>query len=247
MEFGSYPFFCAVVLPDFCSPELAGFDRTPDVGDVVRDVIGGLVGIFFLLGSRKALRAKVLTAFQIITIGLVGLQVYPVLAALSDEFLAREQFPVLSSFETPWEIARWQGSASFAIDSGVHLDGKCSLRVQLSTDRYSGVHLKYFPENWKGAKSFRFSVYNPLDQELSLTCRINDKKHEAGKRRYSDRFNRLYKLPSGWTTIDIDVQDIRCAPKGRRMDMGHIAGLGIFAMDLPQSRVIYIDDVRLVY
>ena len=59
------------------------FQRTPDVGDVYRDVIGGLVGVFFCLRSRKNLRPKVLAACQIITVGLVGLQGYPLLAALA--------------------------------------------------------------------------------------------------------------------------------------------------------------------
>ena len=223
------------------------FHRTPDAGDVFRDMIGGLVGMFFFMGSRKALRAKALATCQIITIGLVGLQVYPVLTALADEYLALKQFPVLSSFETPWEIARWKGSAARAIDSSVHLDGKCSLRVLLGTERYSGVGLEYFPRDWKGARSFRFSVFNPSQQMLSLTCRIHDLQHENGEQSFADRFNRQYEAPAGWTTIDIDVQDIRNAPKGRQMDMRHIAGVGIFAVNLPQPRVVYIDYVGLVF
>lgn len=223
------------------------FRRTPDAGDVFRDVIGGLVGIFFFLGSRKSFRANVLTACQIITVGLVGLQVYPVLAALADEYLAREQFPVLAGFETPWEMARWHGSAEYAIDSSVHLKGKCSLRVRLGTEQYSGISLNYFPENWEGAKKVRISVFNPSKQGLALTFRIHDRQHENHRWRYVDRFNRRYELPAGWTTIEIDTQEIRNAPKGRQMDMGHISSVGIFAMNLPHPRMCYIDDVRLVY
>lgn len=224
-----------------------GFHRTPDAGDVVRDVIGGLVGVFFLLGSRKTLRTKVLVVFQMITICLVGLQIYPVFAALTDECLAREQFPVLSSFETPWEIARWRGSAAFSIDGSIHVDGNSSLRVQLRTGRHSGVRLKYFPGNWEGAKGFRFSVYNPSAQALSIICWIQDQHYEKGRTQYTDRFNRLYELPPGWTTIDIDIQVLHSALNGRRMDLGHIEGVGFFTRDLPRPRVVYIDDVRLVY
>ena len=154
---------------------------------------------------------------------------------------------MLSGFETPWEIDRWQGSAEYAIDKDVHIEGHHSLRVLLGTGRYSGIGLKYFPENWEGARSFRFSVYNPTNEVLALTCRINDRRHEQDRHRYEDRFNRLYELHKGWTTIDIDTQDIRNAPKGRQMDMQHIQGVGIFTMDLPQARVMYIDAVRLVY
>ena len=223
------------------------FQRTPDIGDVCRDVIGGLVGVFFFLDSRKFLRANLLTACQIIVVGLVGLQVYPLLVALGDEYLASRQFPVLSGFETPWEISRWAGDAAFSIDGSVYHTGKCSLRVQLGTEHYSGIALEYFPRNWKGAKSFRFSVFNPSQQVLSLICRIHDRQHEKGLQSYSDRFNRRYELRWGWTTIDINVKDVRNAPKGRQMDMQHISVVGLFAVNLPQPRVIYIDDVRLVY
>jgi VanZ family protein len=223
------------------------FQRTPDVGDVCRDVIGGLVGVFFYLDSRKNLRPKVLAACQIITVGLVGLQVYPLLAALADEYLAGRQFPVLSGFETPWEAARWKGGAAFAIDSSVHLEGKRSLRVLLGTERYSGIRLEYFRNNWRGAKSFRFSVFNPSQQGVSLKCKIFDQQHEKHWWRYSDRFNHRYELSSGWTTIEIDARDIRNAPKGRQIDMGHITGVEIYTIKLAQPRVIYIDEVRLVY
>jgi VanZ family protein len=225
----------------------SGFQRTPDAEDVVRDMIGGLVGILFFLGSRNSLRAKVLAALQLVAIGLVGLQVYPVLTALADEYLANRQFPVLSGFETPWEISRWDGGAVFAVDCSVHREGKCSLRVQLGTEQYSGISLFYFQQNWEGARSFRFSVFNPSRQTLELTCRIHDLQHENGEQLFADRFNRRYEFPSGWTTIDIDVQDIRNAPKGRQMDMRQIAGVGIFAVSLPQPRVVYVDDVRVVF
>jgi VanZ family protein len=223
------------------------FHRTPDVGDVLKDVIGGLVGIFFLLSSRRTLRKRILTAFQIITIGLVGLQVYPVLAALADEFLAREQFPVLSSFETPWEITRWRGSAGFAIDRSVHMDGKCSLRVQLGTGRYSGITLIYFPGNWQGAKGVRLNVYNPTDQMLPLTFWVQDQAHDKGRFRYTDRYSHPYSFPKGWTTIFVDVQHLCSDLNGRPMDTGHMEALGLFAKALPKPRVIYVDDVRLVF
>jgi VanZ family protein len=223
------------------------FHRTPDAADVLKDVIGGLVGIFFLIGSRKALRAKVLATFQIITIALVALQVYPVLTALADEFIAREQFPVLSGFETPWEVARWHGNAALTIDSSVHLDGNYSLRVQLGTERYSGIRLNYFPGNWQGAKGVRLSVYNPSNQVLPLTCWIQDQKHDMGRFRYTDRFSRRYDIPIGWTTIFIDVHDLFSGLNGRKIDTGRIEGLGLFAESLPQRRVMYVDDVRLVY
>ena len=162
--------------------------------------------------------------------------------------MALKQFPVLSGFETPWEIARWQGNAAHSIDDSIHLEGSSSMRVLLGTERYSGVGLEYFQKNWKGAKGFRFSVFNPSKHGLSLTCKIYDQQHEKRRRRrYTDRFNQQYEFPPGWTTVEIDARDIRNSPKGRQMDMEHIAGVGIFAMRLAHPQEIYVDDVCLIY
>lgn len=223
------------------------FRRIPDVQDVIRDVIGGLVGMFFLLPSRRTLGKKVLRISQAATICLLAIQVYPVFVAFADEYLARSRFPVLSDFETPWEIQRWTGSAERSIDDTVHLDGTHSMRVALSADRYSGVNLFYFPGNWVGARQFRFSVYNPLAETLPIVCRVNDREHHLSKATYDDRFNRNYRLPQGWSTIEIDIQDIRDAPRLRRMDLAHISQVGIFVARLPRPRVMYIDRVELVY
>jgi hypothetical protein len=224
-----------------------GLKLDVDLGDVFRDLIGGWVGLFFLFPSRKRVQKKSMRVLQIITVCLVGLQIYPVFVAFTDEFIARKQFPVLSGFETPWEIQRWTGGAAFAVDDKIHHGGKHSLRVLLKTDMYSGVSLFYFPENWEGAKSFQFSICNPSEEILSITCRIHDQEHNQGSKLYTDRFNRKFSLTKGWNTIVIDMQDIRNAPEGREMDIRRIRGVGVFATMLKQCRVVYLDDVGLQY
>lgn len=223
------------------------FRRTPDVQDVFRDVIGGLVGIFFLLPSRRRLGLKILRVLQAATICLVGFQVYPVIVAYTDEYLARSRFPVLSDFETPWEIQRWTGNAERFIDDRVYLAGRHAMGVQLDTNQYSGVTLFYFPGNWEGARRFRFSVYNPAKEALPIVCRINDREHHYGSGAYDDRFNRDYVLQHGWSTIEIDIEDIRDAPKLRSINLKDICEVGIFAVRLPRARVMYVDEVGLVY
>ena len=224
-----------------------GSQRTPDMGDVFRDVIGGLVGIVFLLPSRKHLQKKRLAILQVFTVCLVALQIYPLVTALSDEYIARDEFPVLSNFETPWELQRWSSNADCTIVDNVHRGGKYAMRVQLNTNIYSTVNLFYFHENWQGAKRFQFSICNPSSKILSITCRIHDQKHDQGQQRYEDRFNRRYKLTPGWQTINIDMSDIEKAPLGRKMDLRHIKGVSFFTTRLHRPRVIYIDDVGLVY
>jgi len=220
--------------------------RTSDIGDVGRDIIGAMVGLFFILSTRKTFRKISLRGWQIVTICLVALQIYPVLVDLVDEYFAAHQFPVLSHFEIPSELQRWTPRDKIALDNTIHSSGHFSMRVQLNTEKYSGVNLKYFPGNWQAVKEFQFSIFNPSLEPLLITCRINDLKHTTGPQRYDDRFNQCYRLEQGWNMIKIDIDDIRDAPKTRRMDLKHIVGVGFFAMNLSYPQVIYIDDVRLV-
>ena len=223
----------------------AGFQRTPDLGDLFRNLIGALCGIVFWGPTFRKIATTTRRLFQIITIALIVFQIYPVGVALIDEHQARHQFPVLSDFESPLEIQRWQGDADFRIDHTVYQSGQSSLRVNLSTDQYSGVSLQYIPQNWHGFSQFQFCAYNPSVRPLSITCRIHDTIHTTGVQRYSDRFNRTYTLHQGWNTITIPLRDIQTAPDTRIMDLGHIRAIGIFATRLPHPRLMYIDDVKL--
>lgn len=223
------------------------FQRTPDIDDLIRNMIGALVGISFLPPGRKAFPPKTIRCLQIFATALVILQFYPIIIAFADEYIARNQFPLLSGFETPFELQRWTGNADFTTDQTIHHSGQCLMKATLKTTRYSGVALKYFPENWDGYTHFQFSIYNPSTQAISLTCRIHDKIHTHGAQEYRDRFNRTYELPQGWNTVSINLADVRNAPADRQMDMHHITGVSIFATALENPRVVYIDDVKIVY
>jgi len=249
---GSYLRQCALALASALFLGLmveliqGGLNRSPDVGDLFRNMLGAMVCLFFLSPTRKILSKKHLIILQITTVILICFQIYGVLTAVADEQMARRQFPILSGFETPFEIQRWSGDADFEIDRRVKRRGKASMRVELNTSTYSGVSLKYFPEDWEGFNYFQFSIFNPLYETLSITCRIHDLGHIQGEQKYEDRFNRTFTIPRGWNTITIRMDDIRSAPVKRRMDIQHIKGVGIFATRLPRKRIINIDDVQLL-
>ena len=224
-----------------------GFQRTPDTGDLFRNIIGVMAYIFFILPSRKTISKIILLIMQSGTVVLIGLQIYPVIIAIADEYIASRQFPVLSGFETPFEIQRWSGDADFIIDERIKKTGKASMRVLLSTSKYSGAGLRYFPKNWEGYSYFQFAVFNPSPEVISITCRIHDKKHaEQEDQRYEDRFNRTFSIPQGWTTLTVSLKEIMYAPKNRQMNMHEIYNILFFAKNLPYQRIIYIDDVKLL-
>ena len=138
-----------------------GTQRTAEVLDVLRDLVGTFVALSFFAPANKTLPKSYLRTLQAATILLVSFAVIPFVKAVTDESLARMQFPMLSDFETPVEIGRWSGDATLSIDDTTHFHGKSSLKVALSTSKYSGTSLKYFPDNWLNFKFLRLSHLQP--------------------------------------------------------------------------------------
>jgi VanZ family protein len=224
----------------------AGLNRTPSVSDMLRNIGGSLLALFFLNPSRQLISRGKLKTLQMLTLLFIVFFLYPLTGALTDEWIARKDFPVLSDFETPMEASRWNGGAEIEISRDVAQSRRSSLKVFLNTSKYSGTFLEYFPRNWKGYSALSFEAYNPNSEPLQITCRLHDRQHMRGIQYYSDRFNKRYLLKKGWNTVRIDLEEVANAPKTRKMDMGEIYALGIFAIQLPQPRVIYLDNVRLL-
>jgi len=215
------------------------------MGDLFRNFIGAGIAICFLLPVRKKFPTGAIAISKTILIILVGFQIYPIAKALIDEHHARRQFPILSDFQTASQIDRWEGDAAISIENIIGKAGNRAMRADLDTQRYSGVALKYFPRNWQGYRYFEYRVYNPTEKPIKITCRIHDRMHTLGPQLYEDRFNKTRSFSSGWHTFTIALDDVRIAPSNREMDLSQIYAVGLFATQLPHSRTIYIDDVRL--
>ena len=222
---------------------LTGGDASLD--DFLRDVVGGLLALSWIVPSVKTISRGVRRTARVLSALFLLVACLPLAAALGDEAIARARFPVLSDFETPFELSRWEGDARFSVDSATARHGKASLRVDMDTSLYSGVFLSYFPGNWKGYRFLVLDVLNPSPEVLEITIRIHDRRHEEGEQRYQDRSNTSHRLPAGWNEIRIGLGDVSRAPEGRTMDLGEIRGVGLFAVKLPRPRTIYLDHVRL--
>jgi hypothetical protein len=164
---------------------------------------------------------------------------------LTDEYTAKEQFPLLSDFETAFEIDRWGENPGLAIHRNIAIHGESSLKVPLSTELYSGASFLYFPRDWRNFHSLKFAVFNPSVDSLTIGCRINDIQHFANGGEYRDRYNANFLLRHGWNPISIPIVDIADAPIGRKMDMSKVQMVRIYVKKLMNPGEIYIDHVRL--
>jgi hypothetical protein len=140
---------------------------------------------------------------------LVLVKLWPVARSLLDEAIARHQFPLLSGFETPFEIDRWTGSARLSVETMASISQGRLLKLSLTTAKYSGATLNYFDGDWTSVHTLIISLYNPGANSLQITCRIHDLQHTDGNEEYADRFNRSFQLMQGWNHIEIDLNDVK--------------------------------------
>lgn len=223
----------------------AGLGRNFDLADVLKNLAGSLLTLAFYASARRSLLRARLLLVQVIAVLVLSAALFPLAGALFDEHLAANQFPVLSDFETSFERNRWEGNARLSIGRDFVSHGSSSLKAELNTDRYSGLFLRFFPEDWREFEMLTFDLYNPSGDELKITCRVHDRIHADSGNAYADRFNRPFSLAPGWTRIDLPLRQIAEAPQGRLLDLEHVAGLGIFVTEQKEPQIIYLDHVRL--
>jgi hypothetical protein len=224
----------------------AGLGRTASWSDLGKDLLGSMLAMAFLVPGRKHIASRQLKLGQVLLIVTLIWSLFPLARVVTDELIARQQFPLLSGFEISSEAARWGGGSRQTLDHEIAYSGASSLRIDLSTQRYSGVGLKHFPANWSDYRLLRLYLFNPESEPLELHLRIHDRLHRSHNNAYSDRFNTSFTLSSGWTKIEIPLSRVLAAPRSRSMEMRRIAGLGLFVGKLERPRSFNIDEVLLV-
>ena len=214
-----------------------GTTRTPDTGDLLRDLTGSLL-VLVLGPLRSALKpASWRLSLQVAVLVLLLVQLWPLTRSLIDEAIARSQFPVLSDLETPFEIDRWAGNnAERSVESMPSISQGKLLKLSFTTDRYSGIALRYFDGNWASLRTLEISLYNPDVNPLQITCGIYSFKHG---------FNRNFLLMHGWNHIEINLDEVEESPADRSMDMSRILRLGLFVESQPEPRVLFLGSVQL--
>jgi VanZ family protein len=234
--------FISTILGIFIEFAQNGFDRDVEINDLWRDLLGASIGFFL---SPLALNKLTKTIILFSLTAVLMLQSIPWFLVLADEINANLTFPVLSDFESEVEATRWSGDALLTISDEMAFSGDHSLRVDLGTEKYSGIALRYFPKDWSEYQILLFEVFN-TDDNLDITVRIHDQLHTQGEQLYSDRFNRKLTLHKGWNTININLADVASAPVTRRMDLSSVGGLGVFVVEQSVAKRIYLDAVKLV-
>lgn len=220
--------------------------RSFEYSDVLSDLLGSYIGLSLYLAMQPALALAGRAGLYMLVALLTLVSLKPMAFALADEYVMREEFPVLADFETPFELSRWDNNlAQLHITHEQVRYGEKSLRVDFMAGEYPDITLRDFPGNWQEFKSVRFSVFSALSGPIPMELKIYDAQHPSSGYDYDDRFNRELVIAPGWNDIEVRMDDVREAPHDRRMELENIASFSLFIEQLEQPAVFYFDALRL--
>jgi len=206
--------------------------------DLLLDVSGTCVGLFWLRSPSLFvwLGRIVATAFLIPSLSVVFFEAW-------FQHHAMKKFPLIAGFESSIELHGQKSTAE--LNAQFHTQGDYSLKLNLTTERYSGISFERLFNNWSGYKQLRFDIYNPSSLPLTMVVRVNDIAHDKTGWVDEDRFNKRFQINPGWNHLIFSIDDIQKGPAKRLMDLSQISLIVIYAAQLPEARTIYVDNLRL--
>lgn len=217
--------------------------RDAEWGDVARDALGTLAGLGsaalagWCRGARNRWRIH-LAAAGIVAVLVV---VAPVAWALAAYAERASKFPTLASFGSGLDLFFVSGVAS-ARCKRIDWRGGPALAVDLGPGRYPGVSFDEPQPDWRAYDTLVVDLGNGGADPLGVTVRVHDGVHDLG---YDDRYNEHFVLAPGETRLELPLARIERAPKGRRLDLGAIAGIIIFADEGRPGRRFLVRSITL--
>jgi hypothetical protein len=217
---------------------------TADPWDVVRDGVGAAAVLLAVASLWRDVGAPVRWGLRALALALVLAAFTSCARALADEARAVRQLPVLADFRDASQIDRFRSSpwssCAFVRPEGAGKSG--ALLLHLGPGPYPGLWLAYFPRDWSGWSEFSFDCTNPSATPLDVTVRIEDSRHTGN---FEDRFNGKFVLVPGRNHVRIPLAEVRSAPRGRELELGEVAAVGVFAMDLTAPRELIFHEFRV--
>ena len=224
-----------------------GTQRSPDVGDISRDLIGSALVLAFTPGLLVLSSEKSVRAIRLLVLVFMVMHLLPLTRASIDELNACVRFPVISDFETPFELDRWKGSAGRDVVSLESGKNEHQMKVRFGTDVYSSASMQYLAHDWSDYATLNLRIFQPDPEPLRITIRIHDELHETAAEpyQYSDRFNRRFILQQGWNDIVIALSEVRLAAAKRQIELNKIRNINLFSSRLSEAREAYLETVFL--
>ena len=223
------------------------FHRDFEIHDVINDMLGALIGyVFFRITEDKKPVARQKRNIAVLII-LILCGFYQLLGVIVDEFMMRQEFPVLADFEYSNQLSRWDTKRTeISLSKKYVREGQFSLKVNFLPDEFPDVTLQHFPHDWSGYRNIGFSLFNPAaNGPLTIELKIYDKAHIKNGYPYNDRFNHEFLLHPGWNDIVLSLAEVFKSPASRVMNKKQVKSFSLFLNNVSEPLTIYMDNLKL--
>ncbi|MFA5014856.1 MAG: glycoside hydrolase domain-containing protein [Actinomycetota bacterium] len=130
-----------------------------------------------------------------------------------------------------WDVSPESGF-SLNLSKDYVTEGKHSLKVVYPIDRWPSINTKRLKYNWGGFDYFCLDVFNPQEETLAFTVRLDDST--------KNRVNIDCLLKRGWNKIKIPISQI-----SQRIDVSRILYVVLFLNEPVRRYKLYFDNMRL--
>jgi len=142
-------------------------------------------------------------------------------------------FPQLGVFEQEQSLQFWRSMNSKnnptpAKRRLVRLEAEeltTALWIETFGNTWSGVYYDGGAQDWSSYSSLVVQTYNPQQEEIELSIRIDD---TGDCTKYADRYNRSFLIKPGLHHNRFSLDEIRKGPKSRELDLSEIRFLYLF-------------------
>jgi VanZ family protein len=227
--------------------------RDPSLRDVGLDGRGAACALAlaaaFDVRCRQRLHPGRWRALYLVVAGLLAAIILTPLAWTVAGYAVRTaRFPALFVPASRLDLVFLSGTSGrlerFAVPASLAREpGEMALRVPLVARPYAGVTLDEPRPDWSGYRTLVVDVTNPGRSDLEFNVRVHDREHNYT---YEDRFNAEISIPAGRReTLEFPLDAIRAAPRGRPLDLEHVAGVALFRSGPDGPREFWLHRIEL--
>lgn len=152
---------------------------------------------------------------------------------------------LLAGFEQETELFQWRLEGASVERVRQHAtQGRHSLQITLRPGAYPGLSLQRGSPllmGWSGYDLARLDIFNPQPEPLAITIRMDD----VQSINYGSRYNEAFTLRPGKNTIELPLTNARTTDKSRKLNLDRLKLLMIFAANLSEPHVLFLDNFRL--
>jgi hypothetical protein len=152
---------------------------------------------------------------------------------------------ILLDFESNAELDQlhWSCHTLYSLSDDHATHGSKSLKLDIFPSDYPGMNFVPAIKDWRDYKQLSFDVYNPLQESVTMTVRIDDKKDYP---EYNDRYNKGFVLNRGNNHVVILLDSLLTSVANRHLNIAHIHRLFIFVGHPKVKLTLYVDAINLI-